>query len=114
MKRITLYNKLKVAGPQHHPGGQELMLLSGNLLLVAKREPDNQYDRNAIALYLPGGETKCGYVPATHSQGIAALIDNSIGDLLFYVGPPEGKTRILGIMLCVADETDCHLGLGEK
>lgn len=42
--------------------------------VVAKREPDNPADPNAVALYL-GGHTMVGYIPAKHAPWVAERMD---------------------------------------
>lgn len=59
----TLY-EVYVAGVQHHDWwcGSESETLSPGMMLTARREPENIFDRWAVALYSPAG-TKLGYLP---------------------------------------------------
>ncbi|PWG62323.1 HIRAN domain-containing protein [Sediminicurvatus halobius] len=48
--------------------------LTSGSQLVAKREPDNPVDPNAVALYL-GDHTMVGYIPARHASWLAERMD---------------------------------------
>jgi hypothetical protein len=45
------------------------------IVLELVREPDNPCDENAIAVFLPGGETQIGYIPAPRAQALAFEMD---------------------------------------
>jgi hypothetical protein len=47
------------------------------------REPDNVYDKNAVAVWIGG--THVGYVPKTQNQELAAFIDE-FGEPMIKVG----------------------------
>ena len=65
----------RVAGLSYHVGHEEVVaLLPTNTPLQLVREPTNAHDGNAVRLDVSG--RKIGYVPATMSRMIAALIDN--------------------------------------
>lgn len=84
----------KIVGSSHVPGAQAIVgeLREGTELQL-RREPGNQYDRNAVAVYL--GETRLGYVPSLSSatfaganmvagfldggQTLKCLVGNSLG-----------------------------------
>ena len=67
----------KIVGSTFIEGGQEkLSLLKENDILILKREPDNQYDKNAIAIY--HSENKIGHVPADTAKSLAPQMDVGI------------------------------------
>ncbi|HPH22835.1 MAG TPA: HIRAN domain-containing protein [Chitinophagaceae bacterium] len=59
----TSFRKLKDVEPQ----------LNTQVKLSLKREPDNEYDDFAIALYFE--KNKIGYIPKTSNEVIARLLD---------------------------------------
>jgi len=65
---------LTVAGTSHIPNIEELAdkIVPGTTL-VLKRDPDNEYDEMAIALYL--GDQRVGWVPMSLNLIIARLMD---------------------------------------
>ena len=65
--------ELDVAG-SHLPERQKAVL-AANLgqVVELRREPDNTYDANAVAVYL--ADQQLGYVPATEAPAIAAFLD---------------------------------------
>ena len=71
-KDEKLYFTFKVAGTNKNEGGFLWSDGSGSMEEVV-REPDNEYDKNAIALYVAG--LKGGYVPRGLAKEIAPLID---------------------------------------
>lgn len=65
-----------IAGLSHHVRVRSALdhLQAGDVLTLA-REPQNKYDVNAVRIDDVHG-MKLGYVPATQSPAIAALLDN--------------------------------------
>ena len=63
---------LNVAGLQY--GEMAEHTFSPNEELKAVREPDNPYDRYAVALYKEN--RRVGYIPRTNSRIIASLLDS--------------------------------------
>jgi len=61
-----------IAGWMHHPGGYPVK----DDVLEAIREPENAYDRNAVALYLGGRQV--GYVPRGDAFEIARHMDKGL------------------------------------
>lgn len=62
-----------IAGLAHHTDAVYLGTLREGLPLVLVREPQNAYDEHAVRIDHAG--RKLGYVPRTHSQIIATLLD---------------------------------------
>lgn len=50
-----------------------VLSLKPGVELALIREPDNKFDKNAIAVYC--GERKIGYLPAKQNSGIAMAMD---------------------------------------
>lgn len=73
-----------IAGVQHHTTADYLKNLRENEVLNLVREPNNQYDPNAIRVEHNG--TKLGYVPATYSGIVAGLLDSGLVSLIAEVG----------------------------
>ncbi|HHH20697.1 MAG TPA: hypothetical protein ENK87_02105 [Nitratifractor sp.] len=74
-KEIKLLYKsttLKVAGLQYGECVDEEFIPGKPLILT--REPQNQYDTYAIAIYKEA--KKVGYIPKTYSRIIASMLDN--------------------------------------
>lgn len=68
--------------------------------VALEREPDNQYDANAIKVLVDG--IHLGYIPATSALGLAPVMDNgvNIGAEMVEIGTFEkqqknGKMKIL-------------------
>ena len=64
-----------IRGTSHH----ESAARRGNFVPGAPvrlvREPDNQHDQNAIAVYAEGARTLAGYVPRGYAKRLAKLLD---------------------------------------
>jgi hypothetical protein len=64
----------KIAGVQHHEGAQTaLNKLRRNDAVMLVRDPSNEHDANAIAVYL--GEQMLGFVPMARNANVAAAMD---------------------------------------
>lgn len=75
VKYVRLIN-FYIAGYQYHQGRKVEHLLKPSGMVVMRREPENHYDQNAIALYFQN--TKIGYVPAVDNEILAQMLDNNI------------------------------------
>lgn len=63
-----------ITGSAHHEGAREaISRLRFGTELALRREPTNRHDRNAIAV-LHGGRM-LGYVPRTHAEKLARMMD---------------------------------------
>ena len=80
---------LNVAGLQY--GEMAEHTFSINEELKAVREPDNPYDRYAVALYKEN--RRVGYIPRTNSRIIASLLDSE-HDLRVRVRHFEGEKEV--------------------
>ncbi len=63
-----------IVGTRFYRGAAELLVAIGDddsFALI--REPDNKYDKNAIAVYVD--DTKCGHIPAPQAKFLAPLLD---------------------------------------
>ncbi len=69
-----------VAGFQFHQGHTVATDLAPDHLLLLVREPENQYDEHAIAVY--SASTKLGYVPRTDNLVLATMLDAGVYKLL--------------------------------
>jgi hypothetical protein len=72
-KRKIYLQQFFVAGFRHYKGMELLEYMQENDFLELRREPDNEYDNSAIALYWQ--QEKIGYVPADLNELISRLID---------------------------------------
>src|SRR5437016_1584714 len=76
---MTMPNRYSIVGTQFTGGGESIVTFVASLkpgvpaLLV--REPGNQYDKNAIAVYVDG--KKIGYVPKKQNAVLAQFIDQN-------------------------------------
>ena len=71
--RVLMLNRCCVAGLQYHPG-VGLSLKSGEPVTM-RREPENPYDANAVALFAKG--VKLGYIPKRENTTLAMLLDQN-------------------------------------
>lgn len=63
----------KVAGTMYYEPEEFEPLVKKDMHLQMVREPENKYDKFAVALFLDGG--KIGYLPRTQNEVIARLMD---------------------------------------
>jgi hypothetical protein len=87
MSKMVTY----IAGVNHRPGARQRLagLLPGECLLPA-REPDNAYDKNAVALY--DGDLHVGYVPAADAPAVAKALTQGLNVRVAYKGAPSTTT----------------------
>ena len=71
--RELLIQKSPVAGFQYHDGQAVWSRLSVGDSLDLLREPDNPYDRQAVAVYR--GNAKLGYVPRVANTAVSQMMD---------------------------------------
>ena len=62
-----------VAGFQYYRGEEVWPLLQAGMPLELKREPENRYDRKAVAVYWQGAQL--GYLPRTENHAVGAMLD---------------------------------------
>lgn len=72
-KRKVYLLQFFVAGFRHYKGMEILPHMEVNDLLELRREPDNEHDDCAIALYWQ--QEKIGYIPAHSNETLAKLLD---------------------------------------
>jgi hypothetical protein len=72
LKPLYKLTTLKVAGLQYGECVDEEFIPGEDLILT--REPQNQYDRYAVAIYKEA--KKVGYIPKIYSRIIASMLDN--------------------------------------
>ncbi len=112
MKRLELI-VTPVAGANRHLSTSLLLTLMRGKRLDMVREPSNQYDTNAIRLdaeihMVGSGQDqliKCGYIPASLSPMISALIDHGY-DLECVVDYVDEVGRSLVVSLSMVDISD--------
>ena len=73
----TLHN-IRVAGVTYEGRQEYLSRLTGEEPVRLVPEPENQYDNNAIAVYIAtkDGVKHCGYIPKELAAQIAPVMDN--------------------------------------
>jgi len=84
-----------VAGFRFHKGVKFLKLMKQNDILELKREPNNKYDSNAIAICCKN--KMIGFIPAENNQILSRLLDADalpIHAEILHIEPKEknGKT----------------------
>lgn len=68
----------EVAGLQYYKAGELAGIMKVGETICMKREPDNQYDIRAIALYYR--EHKIGYMAKRHNRIISKMLDAGHGN----------------------------------
>ncbi|UGL62813.1 HIRAN domain-containing protein [Xanthomonas phage MET13-T1] len=64
-----------IVGSVHHKGAREAIAdLRTDEVLTLRREPHNQYDRNAVAVYDACGQM-LGYIPRQDAPAVAKVLD---------------------------------------
>jgi len=74
----VLIQESPIAGFQFHRGDAVWTSLQVGLTLDLRREPSNEHDVNAVAVYF--NEERLGYVPRGENQVVAQMLDR--GELL--------------------------------
>lgn len=74
-ERTYSLGEIPVAGFQHYKGERISHLLKEGTNIQLKREPENKYDSNAIALYCD--DVKIGFVPRDDNYTMALLLDQN-------------------------------------
>jgi len=74
-ERIYSLGEIPVAGFQYYKGERISHLLKEGTNIQLKREPENKYDSNAIALYC--NDVKIGFVPRDDNYTMALLLDQN-------------------------------------
>lgn len=74
-----------VAGESYRPGYPDNLLTLAEMLrkmdgtewlaAVLRRDPSNEYDRNAIEVHVPAGSGHCGFVPGQLAKILAPMLD---------------------------------------
>ncbi len=64
-----------IVGMEHQKATDFLKALATGAPAVLIREPDNEFDRNAIAVWIEG--RKVGYIPKKQNVALAAFIDQT-------------------------------------
>lgn len=72
LKDISVLNT-EVAGTYYHHPEKFAQDIVPDSIITLKREPKNQYDSLAVALYF--GDLKIGYLPKAKNEVIAKLMD---------------------------------------
>jgi len=76
--RRVLLQQSPVAGFQYYEGERIFARLREGMALRLLREPENQYDKRAVAVY--AGRSKLGFVPRLDNAAISQMLDR--GELL--------------------------------
>jgi len=71
----SILMRTKVVGISYRPGSHDHLLqkAEGDCLQLV-REPENEYDENAIAVY--DGEFKLGFIPREDAKQVAPVMDS--------------------------------------
>ena len=99
----VVINRIAIAGGGYHALPKRLASLAGGLTL--KREPENPFDANAIAILDRDG-THLGYVPRRLAETIAPVIDagEAIGVRLSgETISPENRADVVRTDWCTGD-----------
>ena len=76
---MNIINDVQVVGLHFNVKSQEVedgISRHVGRYMALKREPNNPYDKNAIAIYLR--TDKVGYIKAVHAEILAPLLDDGI------------------------------------
>jgi hypothetical protein len=71
-KKSILLNKCSVAGFQYYQGREVIELLQEKETLILLPEPDNQYDKYAVAIFYQ--DKKLGYLPRSDNKHISRML----------------------------------------
>ena len=98
-----------IAGYQHHEGKRVEKLLKPGISLNMVREPQNQYDCNAIAMFFKN--IKIGYIPAADNTVLANMLDSHLllTARILAVNPdlPTWERTEVEILLCFRNTDLC-------
>ena len=72
-EKTTALLKCYIAGYAYYEGERVINQLKPGLKLELKREPENQYDSKAIAVYFQ--QHKLGFIPRANNKVIANIMD---------------------------------------
>lgn len=75
--------------------GQELLL---------QRQPNNQYDRNAIAVVHPKTNEQVGFIPKSTASNLAPIIDSGIVCRAFVSAVTGGNGYNYGINIKISEQ----------
>jgi len=75
MENNSFYSK--IVGSSFCNGQKIIPTLKSGDTLILKREPENKFDTNAIAVEVPGKE-RIGYIPKDTAAGLAPEMDNGV------------------------------------
>lgn len=94
------YLRCKVSGTRYIDDKSVFHTLQKNDILKMKREPDNRYDENAIALYF--NDRKIGYIPRKQNKDLSMLLKTGWGKIMSAhviecEGNPEDKNVTIEI-----------------
>ncbi len=65
-----------IVGMQHRPNADSILAaLEPGEAVTLVREPNNEHDANAVAVWVGG--SKVGYIPSKQNKALAAFIDQS-------------------------------------
>ncbi|MDQ6954051.1 MAG: HIRAN domain-containing protein [Mariprofundaceae bacterium] len=78
-QRRVIVQQSPVAGFQYHQGEKNFHRLCLGTALHLKREADNKYDKNAVAVFYK--DNKLGFVPRADNTAIAQMLER--GEQLF-------------------------------
>lgn len=105
-RKIYLFQSF-VAGFRFHKGMELLQRMSKNDPLEMRREPDNEHDRFAVALYWQ--QEKIGYLPAADNEMMARLLDAEALPLLAFITHINREVQPwenLAIAVCLLQSKD--------
>jgi hypothetical protein len=93
---VTQYQKMYllqcfVRGFRFHKGPELLEQITVGQMLELQREPENEHDDCAIALYM--GKQKLGYIPREENEILSRLMDAQVVELLAEVTHVEPKAQ---------------------
>ena len=102
MKSIYSIVATNYCGPK---AAEVLKALKPGDAVTLVREPENKFDKNAVAVYV--GAEKVGYIPKGKNVALAALIDQTGAE----VTPHQKKVRLTGVIHIAADSATSEISV---
>lgn len=89
-------NRYSIVASNHIDGAEAFVkTLATGVAAVLVREPDNQHDKNAIAVYVDG--KKIGYIPKKQNTVLAQFMDQKGQNAILNGEPIEVAKAIMGM-----------------
>ncbi len=91
-----------IAGMKHHISRKEYDALQPGEMLTLKAEPENKYDKHAIAVYK--GSDRLGFIPAQEAEALSEVI--SVSSLIAIINKKgmDGSESAMSVSISVRRE----------